>query len=355
MANILQNLQIIILNSNILVLKKRIQAFAQLGAYLRSSDHSGDFFLEQIELRNPWYTRENVNLQLRTIGENLQPDKLTDWLSGVPDQPVDKTVGLILAGNLPLVGFHDIMCVLLTGFTASIKTSSEDAGLTHYVVEKLIELEPAFAEKIELVEQLKQFDLVIATGSNNSARYFDYYFGKYPHIIRKNRNSVAILSGDETPEELHALGRDIFDYFGMGCRSVSKLFVPQSYPLERLLDQLEPFAPIAGHTKYRNNYDFNKSLYLINKDPHLDNGFLLLREHSALSSPLAVVHYEVYGDLQQLGAELQSFSEDIQLVVTNCSIDTGDIPQFALGDAQRPGLNDYADNVNTLDFLIKNQ
>lgn len=338
-----------------MVLAKRIHAFAQLGAYLRSTDHSGDFFLEQIELRNPWYTRENVSQQLRTIGENLQPDKLAHWLNDVPDQAVDKTVGLILAGNLPLVGFHDIMCALLAGFKTSIKTSSEDAGLTRYILEKLIELEPKFAERIQLVEQLKQFDLVIATGSNNSARYFDYYFGKYPHIIRKNRNSVAILSGDETPEELHALGRDIFDYFGMGCRSVSKLFVPQNYSLEHLLNQLESFAPIAEHTKYRNNYDFNKSIYLINKDPHLDNGFLLLREHTALSSPLAVVHYERYGDVHQLSEGLQSVSEDIQLVATNCSIDTGEIPRFALGDAQRPNLDDYADNVNTLDFLIKNQ
>src|SRR5690606_20806971 len=192
-------------------------------------------------------------------------------------------------------------------------------------------------------------------GSNNSARYFDYYFGKYPHIIRKNRNSVAVLSGGETHEELNKLGHDIFDYFGLGCRSVSKLFLPRAYGIPTLLDSLEVFASVGNHTKYRNNYDFNKSIYLINKDPHYDNGFLLLREHTALASPLSVLHYEFYDDRNQLAESIKSLSDQIQLVTSNIPLELGEIPQFALGNSQCPALDDYADNIDTLAFLMKNQ
>lgn len=338
-----------------MILEKRIQAFVLLGEYLGSREFLNTSFLDQVEQKNPWYTRENVQKQLQVIAANLKEEKLRYWLQEVPNGSVDKTVGLILAGNLPLVGFHDIMCVLLAGFRASIKVSSDDAGLTRQILNTLIEIEPAFGNQIEMVDQLRQFDIIIATGSNNSARYFDYYFGKYPHVIRKNRNSIAVLSGEETDEELNKLGHDIFDYFGLGCRSVSKLFLPINYGIPKLLDSLEVFASIGNHTKYRNNYDFNKSIYLINKDPHYDNGFLLLREHTGLASPLSVLHYEFYDDQNQLTASIKPLSDQIQLVASHVPLALGEIPQFALGESQCPALDDYADNVDTLAFLLKNQ
>lgn len=338
-----------------MILEKRIQAFVLLGQYLGSREFLNTSFLDQVEQKNPWYTRENVQKQLQVIAINLKEEKLRCWLQEVPTGSVNKTVGLILAGNLPLVGFHDIMCVLLAGFRASIKVSSDDAGLTRQILDTLIEIEPAFGNQIEMVDQLRQFDVIIATGSNNSARYFDYYFGKYPHVIRKNRNSIAVLSGEESDEELHKLGHDIFDYFGLGCRSVSKLFLSRNYGIPKLLDSLEVFASIGNHTKYRNNYDFNKSIYLINKDPHYDNGFLLLREHAGLASPLSVLHYEFYDDQNQLTASIKPLSDQIQLVASNIPLALGEIPQFALGESQCPALDDYADNVDTLAFLLKNQ
>lgn len=338
-----------------MLLEKRIQAFVQLGAYLTDKKFLNTPFLDQVERRNPWYTRQNVVLQTQAIATNLSEENLRRWLKEVPDELVDKTVGLILAGNLPLVGFHDIMCVLLAGFRSRVKTSSEDAGLTHHLLETLIQIEPDFADRIDLVEQLKEFDLIIATGSDNSARYFDYYFGKYPHIIRKNRNSIAVLSGHEGDEDLKGLGHDVLDYFGLGCRSVSKLYLPRDYSVPELLSALESFAPIADHTKYRNNYDFNKSIYLINKEPHYDNGFLLLRENVELASPLSVLHYEYYDDLNQVRASIKSQSDQIQLVASNLSLDLDGIPQFALGRSQCPALDDYADNVDTLAFLLENQ
>lgn len=338
-----------------MILEKRIEAFVKLGEYLGSSDLLGSSFFDLIEQRNPWYTPKYVRQQFTAIQTNLKPEPLHQWLRDAPRDSIEKTVGLILAGNLPLVGFHDIMCVLLAGFGASIKTSSEDAGLTSHLLERLIHIEPGFASKIRLVEQLKQFDLIIATGSNNSARYFDYYFGKYPHIIRKNRNSIAVLSGDEDAADLQGLGHDIFDFFGLGCRSVSKLYLPRGYAVPDLLTNLESFAAIADHGKYRNNYDFNKSVYLINKETHFDNGFLLLREHPALASPLAVIHYEYYDDLDRLEEDLRSVSDQIQLVVSNCSLNLADIPKFPFGKSQCPSLDDYADNVDTLAFLRNNQ
>lgn len=354
MANIRQNINRIILNNKILTLQQRIEAFAKLGEYLQSNDFENSPFLFSVAQRNPWYTKENVVQQTKAIGSNLQVDKLQAWLKDFPEIKTDKVVGLVLAGNLPLVGFHDILSVLITGFHAEIKASSEDAGLTKAVLDILVAIEPEFSNYFKIVEKLAEYDLIIATGSNNSSRYFEHYFGKKPHIIRKNRNSVAVISGDETNEELQQLGHDIFDYFGLGCRSVSKIFIPENYDIAKLYEPLEHFAGIKDHFKYNNNYDFNKSIYLINKNEHYDNGFLLLKNDENLASPLAVIHYQRYKDIQEVESFIQSHLNEIQCVTAERELNV-DAAVFPFGVSQCPALDDYADAVDTLAFLKANQ
>jgi hypothetical protein len=215
-------------------------------------------------------------------------------------------------------------------------------------------IEPRFANQVRLLDKLEGFDLVIATGSNNSARYFEYYFGKKPHIIRKNRNAVAVLNGKETVGELQALGRDVFDYFGLGCRSVSKIYLPKGYDVSRFFEAIEMYSGIRDHFKYSNNYDYNKSIYLINKDKHYDNGFLLLKEDKALASPLAVLFYEEYEEVGDIVGQLNNEKEKIQCVVSIADIPL-EVPLFKPGQSQCPGLADYADHVNTLEFLYSNR
>ncbi|PVH26931.1 acyl-CoA reductase [Sphingobacterium corticibacter] len=329
---------------------QRINAFVQLGNYLRAEHESLHEFLARVEIKNPWYTANNVHRQLTAIAENLTQEKLTHWVATLPDQPSEKTVALVLAGNIPLVGFHDILSVLISGFHVQIKPSSDDAGLTTWILQKLVEIEPQFADKIEIVERLGAHDLIIATGSNNSARYFEYYFGQKPHIIRKNRNSVAILDGSETPEQIARLGHDIFDYFGLGCRSVSKIYIPEHYDIAQLYEGIADFHSVSQHHKYGNNYDYNKSIFLINGDVHFDNGFLLLKEDKSWASPLAVVHFERYAALANVANDLDAAQDQIQCVVTNAQI-TSNVPVFSFGESQCPALDDYADGVDILAFL----
>lgn len=321
---------------------------------MREIDSETEVFITNLYHKNPWYTTDNVSKQFSAIAANLDSQKLSDWLTPYPDFKTDKSVGLVLAGNLPLVGFHDILCTLVLGFTAKIKTSSDDAGLTAYVLQKLIGFNPELGHRIQLLDRLDSFDLVIATGSNNSARYFEYYFGRKPHIIRRNRNAIAILHGNETSEELAALGSDIFDYFGLGCRSVSKIYVPKGYNISTLFQAMESYSAIRDHFKYSNNYDYNKSIYLINRDKHYDNGFLLLKEDEALASPLAVLHYEEYEDIQTVAAKINAVKEAIQCAISIADVSL-EIPLFKPGQSQCPGLDDYADHVNTLEFLWENR
>lgn len=334
--------------------KQRIDAFAALGKFLASDQEKITKALTQAAAINSWYTITNTKTQLQAISANLTSEKLTQWIAPYPATQTDQVVGLILAGNIPLVGFHDILCVLIAGFNAQIKLSSDDAGLTPFVLQELIEIEPAFAEKIHVVDRLQQYDLILATGSDNSSRYFDYYFGKKPHIIRKNRNSIAVLTGTESPEQLKALGFDIFDYFGLGCRSVSKLYVPRDYDFHRFFKAIEGFKAVQEHHKYSNNYDYHKSIYLINGDKHLDNGFVLLKEDTRFTSPLATLFYEEYDHLDQAAAFLNTQADKIQCIVSEATIDTP-IPTFSLGGSQCPSLTDYADGVNVLEFLFRNK
>lgn len=334
--------------------EQRIQAFAALGQWMIQLDQDSTFFIQRASFKNPWYTEDNVLKQFRALGQNLATQALAAWTAPYEAVENDKVVGLVLAGNLPLVGFHDVLSVLIMGFKAQVKLSSDDAGLSTLVINKLLEIEPAFANQIQIVDKLANFDLVIATGSNNTARYFEYYFGKKPHIIRKNRNSIAVLHGNESADELRNLGNDIFDFFGLGCRSVSKIFIPQGYPIATFFEAVESFNSIKDHYKYNNNYDYNKSIYLINGDKHFDNGFLLLKEDKNIASPLAVVFYEEYESLSDVEAYINEREEDIQCVVSNTNLQI-QAPQFKLGASQCPALDDYADNVDTLAFLAAHQ
>jgi hypothetical protein len=313
---------------------------------------SADFKLtmESAKHSNAWFTTNEVENALKSLSKILNDNDLEKWTAPIHLNTHPKKIGLILAGNIPLVGFHDVISVLATGNIAMIKMSSSDDKLLPALLSQLIVFEPMLKNHIIYVDRLKDFDAIIATGSNNSARYFDYYFGKVPNIIRKNRNSVAILSGNETTAELQLLGNDIFDYFGLGCRNVSKIFVPQGYNFNTFFEAIEVYQPIINHFKYNNNYDYNKSIYLVNSVKHLDNGFLLVKEDEGFTSPLAVLFYEHYQTKEAIEAKLNLVDEQIQCVATNLvlNIEKGTV---GFGQSQSPKLWDYADNVNTLMFL----
>jgi hypothetical protein len=253
-----------------------------------------------------------------------------------------------MAGNLPLVGFHDFLAVLIGGHAVMVKLSSKDRVLPLFLAEELVSIEPRFADLIRFEEQFKNFDAVIATGGDNSARYFHYYFGKYPHVIRKNRTSCAILKGNETDQELEALGHDIFSYFGLGCRNVSKIFIPRTYEITSVFPKWEKFKDIINHHKYNNNYDYQKSILLINGNHFFDNGFLLVEENQKLVSPISVLYYERYEDESDLALKIFEAKDKIQCIVGKMTPDS--IP---FGQAQSPMLWDYADQIDTLKFLEK--
>ncbi len=331
-----------------------IDVFSTLGAQLSYPDEQLKAIINDEYHYNAWFTRQNVEHAVKSIGKMLNKADLTTWLDRyeINYENAAKKVGLILAGNIPLVGFHDVLCVLITGNHALIKASTQDARLIKFVLDMLVKIEPEFQSRYSFVERLQNFDAVIATGSNNTSRYFDFYFSKVPNIIRKNRNSVAILTGNETSEQLYKLGHDIFDYFGLGCRNVSKLLVPEGYNFTPFFEAIQPHHTIINHHKYNNNYDYNKSIYLVNKDKHLDNGFLLVKEDDRMVSPLAVVFYEQYNDTASVEALLERESENIQCIVSTTHVKAAN-QVVGFGESQQPALWDYADGVDTMDFLTK--
>ena len=333
-------------------LSDRISAFVQLGILLSNiSEEEKIPLFQQAENQNPWFTQRSLEQAMEGIRVMLEAKALEKWLAPYPvlEPASPKQVGLMLSGNIPAVGFHDILSVLIAGHSASIKLSSQDAALPLWLIQELKKIEPRFSERIQIEEMLKNKQAYIATGSDNSARYFNYYFGKYPHLIRSNRTSVAILQGDESIADLKALGADIFDYFGLGCRNVSKVFVKNQGQLTELLDALESYSWVSNHHKYFNNYEYNKSIYLVNRTTHLDNGFLLLRESTDLVSPIGVLFYEIYADQQELKAKLKELDAKIQCVVGNQTVELPGIIPF--GQTQCPQPWDYADGVDTLQFL----
>lgn len=334
--------------SEILTPRLRLDIFAELGRTLRNPEGYFAELAGSAKHQNAWFTSASILKAAEAIADMLNQTDLEQWLEGYENPENQRSIGLILPGNIPLAGFHDILCVLASGHKALIKLSSQDQKLIPFILQQLITIHPGFKEQIEYVERLKDFDAVIATGSNNTSRYFEYYFGKVPHIIRKNRNSIAILSGKESSSQLEGLGYDIFDYFGLGCRNVSKIYVPRGYYFPAFFRGIEKFRPVSDHHKYSNNYDYNKSIFLVNQDKHLDNGFLLVREDKRLASPLAVLYYEEYDDKDMLEQEIRSISDQIQCIVTGISTQL-DTVEF--GKSQHPKLWDYADGVDTMAFL----
>ena len=295
-------------------------------------------------IHNGWFTPQNVRNALLSLGTQLKSEKLEEWSHRYAFVTSPKKVALIMAGNIPLVGFHDFLCVILTGHSVVAKLSSEDKHLLPALISHLIKFEPDLKERIVVTQgRIGEVDAVIATGSDNSAVYFEQYFGKYPHIFRKNRTSLALLEGTESKEELYQLGHDVFDYFGLGCRNVSHLLIPHDFDLNRFFEAIVPFGEIVNHHKYANNYDYNKAVYLLNKVPLLDNNFLLLRETEDLFSPQGMLHYHRYTNLEDARAYIEIHSEKIQAVTGNKFI--------PFGSAQCPALDDYADGVDTMAFL----
>lgn len=304
----------------------------------------------QAEQQNSWFTQHNLTFARTTWATTLSETNIKRWLSAYKlSEPQNiKKILLIMAGNIPLVGFHDLLCVWVSGHKAVVKLSSEDKLLLPFIVEQLRDLIPEWAEAVTFSdEKVTDFDAVIATGSNNTARYFEYYFGKKPHIIRKNRNSVAVLTGKETQEELTALGKDIFQYYGLGCRSVSKLFVPENYSFDAFFQAIYAYRDIINEQKYANNYDYNKAVYLMSLYKLLENGFLILKEDKSYASPIATLFYEYYTDTEALKKQLITDTEQIQCVVAKGLL----ADEITFGNTQIPQLWEYADNVDTLKFL----
>ncbi|WP_333696048.1 acyl-CoA reductase [Flavobacterium sp.] len=299
---------------------------------------------------NGWFTPEQVYFAVQSWAEALTEENLTKWLSRYEFSNVQpKTIGLILAGNIPLVGFHDFLSVLVSGHKVLVKTSSNDTHLIRFLAGYLQAVAPELKNRIEFTDgKLENFDAVIATGSNNTARYFAYYFKDKPSIIRKNRNSVAVLTGTESKEDLFLLGEDIFRYFGLGCRNVSKLFVPRGYSFDAFFEAIFPYQEVIQYEKYANNYDYNKAVFLMSNFKLWDNGFLTLKEDTSYSSPISSVFYEYYDDLERLKIRLAEDQELLQCVVSN-GITANSIP---FGQTQKPQLWDYADGVDTVDFLL---
>lgn len=313
------------------------------------NDNDSDFelLLKRSEIENPWFTIENQKFALKQWTDLLTEENITDWLKEYQISKTTKRVGLILAGNIPLVGFHDVISVVLSNHIPVIKLSSKDKYMIPFLLKKWNEFSEGNVS-FEFVEKLENFDAVIATGSNNTARYLEYYFKNHMNIIRKNRTSIAVLKGDETEEELKLLAEDIFRYFGLGCRNVTRLFIPQDFVLDRLFESFLDFQEIINHNKYANNYDYNRAVYLLNQDKFWDNNFVMLKEDEKLFSPLSVINFSRYSSLDEVKSFISENEENIQCVVAK---DELGLDSIKLGEAQNPGLNTYADNVDTMKFL----
>ncbi|EPR69756.1 hypothetical protein ADIWIN_4031 [Winogradskyella psychrotolerans RS-3] len=349
-------------------LEQRINAFVKLGAFLNQFQQNEsiknnnveanelffDGFKHQLKLaeeHNGWFTKQNIAFTLSNWSNALTNKNINLWISKYNfNTSTSQTVAIIMAGNIPLVGFHDFLSVLISGHNVLVKQSFNDKHILPYLAKYLEVVEPDFKGKIKFTEEkLENFDAVIATGSDNTARYFEYYFKNKPSIIRKNRNSVAILTGNETKEELEALSDDIFRYYGLGCRNVSKFFIPKEYNFDAFFNAIYKWHPIIDGSKYANNYDYNKAVYLMSEFDMLENGFLMIKEDASYSSPIATLFYEKYNDIAELQHKLETDSDKIQCIVANGFTDN----EITFGETQNPQLWDYADNVDTVDFLLK--
>tara|TARA_R110002073_G_scaffold17446_5_gene65683 strand:- start:7634 stop:8692 length:1059 start_codon:yes stop_codon:yes gene_type:complete len=349
-------------------LEKRVNAFAELGKFLnqfsqekiekqdniKHNDLFFDGFKHQLKLaqeHNGWFTNENVLFAIEGWSNQLNYNNINKWLKKYNFNTIgSKKVAIIMAGNIPLVGFHDFLSVLISGHQVLVKQSSNDKHLLPFLAKYLEHIEPGFKNKIIFTEEkLEGFDAVIATGSDNTARYFEYYFNDKPSIIRKNRNSVAVLSGNETKETLESLSEDIFRYYGLGCRNVSKLFVPKEYDFKGFFEAVYKWHPIINQAKYANNYDYNKAVYLMSEFEMLENGFLMIKEDLSYASPIATLFYEYYDSKELLNEKLKIDKDKIQCIVASGFVDS----EITFGETQRPELWNYADDIDTIEFLLK--
>ena len=336
------------------VKSKRIIALIKLGDHLRQFNTNDENYIklksiiQKAIIYNRWFTFSSILETIKTWGSTLREKEVEKWSSNysITKKNNPKTIALILAGNLPMVGFHDLICVFISGHNALVKCASKDLYLLPYMTQ-FLEHEIGEICFSYTKEVLSNFDAVIATGSNNAARYFDHYFSNYPNIIRKNRNGIAILSGKETSKEFELLGKDILQYFGLGCRNVSKLYIPEGFNLDLVFGGLYPLKDVLEHAKYANNYDYNKAVFLMSEFDFLENGFLMLRNEPSFSAPISCVHYEYYKSKNALIKHLSENKEAIQCTVSKLDINNS-IP---FGEAQKPSLQDYADKVDTLLFL----
>lgn len=372
-------------------IEKRIIAFIRLGEVLRKFQVQKTHIKHQTSIgrilkeavtkssqKNGWFTEENVLLAITSLGEMLKEDKIRKWVSNYPNLTSHishlTSVNVIMAGNIPLVGFHDFLCVLMSENIFVGKLSSEDEFLLPALADILTEMDPEFKEKIIFTDSVRRLkfegrrsdsqhqpstvkhqtavNAFIATGSNNSARYFEYYFGKYPHIIRKNRNAIAILDGTETDEDFKNLGKDIFQYFGMGCRNVSKIYIPKDYNLDTFFAAMVDFGDVINHNKYYNNHIYYRTIYLLTKEKFLDNNFLMLKEEERIASPVATLYYERYDTKEELIKKIELKKENIQCIVSHLTFQISSHKSLSFGQTQSPELWDYADGVDTMEFLL---
>lgn len=340
--------------------KSQISGLVQLGKFITNflikspvefndDDETFNILLKKSQLENPWFTQENLKYSLNQWANLLTEDKINEWLSKYSSSETPKKVGLILAGNIPIVGFHDVIAVILSGNIPLIKLSSKDKRILPYLLQKWQEFSDNEIQ-YEIVEKLDNFDAVIATGSNNTARYLEYYFKNYRSIIRKNRTSIAVLNGEETEEELKLLANDIFRYFGLGCRNVTRLFIPKEMKLDILFENFIDFGEIINHNSYANNYDYNKAIYLLNQEKFWDNNFVMLKEDNNLFSPLSVINFSRYENLSEVEKFVEEHQNEIQCIIANPNLG---LNSECFGEAQNPSLSTYADQVDTMEFLTE--
>ncbi|HEX8315397.1 MAG TPA: acyl-CoA reductase [Flavisolibacter sp.] len=326
-------------------LQERKDLMVRLGRFMKTDDEAWQGAKQRATNENPWFLPEFIALSVDNICEQFLTEEKLQWLIeryDLSDNTSPKKVGIVMAGNIPLVGFHDLLCTFITGHYAMIKPSTKDDSLVRFLVGKLIEWAPDAEPYFTISVMLKGCDAYIATGSNNSSTYFEYYFAKYPHIIRRNRTSVAILTGDETDEELDALADDVYQYFGLGCRNVTKIYVPRNYNFEHLINRFKKYNYLFDYQKYKNNYDYQLAVHLLNNKYYMSSGSLLLVEESSPFSPISQLHYEYYDDITKV-KDLLANNDAIQ-----CVVGKGDLP---FGGAQQPGICDYADGIDTVQFL----
>jgi hypothetical protein len=325
-----------------------IGTLEQMGKWFSNHPENelGDL-MRRAEMENPWFTEDSLIYCFESWANTLNKEDISNWMASYNSAVSAKTIGLIPAGNVPLVGLHDLICVLASGHKVRIKFSSKDTVLMKACIDFLISTDSRISQRIEIADRISGIDAIIATGSDNTFRYFENYFGHLPHVFRKNRNSLALITGNESESELNILGKDIFTYFGLGCRNITHILFPAGFNTDKFFEAMLPYSDVLNHNKYANNYTYHHALYLMNQEAFLDNNFLMLKESEELYSPIGVIHYQFYKDMSDAESYIANNAEKIQCVVSNKEGDD----YVSFGSSQNPGLSDYADKVDTMEFL----